>query len=130
MLDNMKRKIIDVSTKEKREEVLNKFETFTSKQEAHKYFGISDNSQGIEYLNEIANEVGFDLTTYKTKKEKEPRYCKECGKEILSRWGKEFCSSSCAATYNNKRRKKVLEKEDKSRRKEKSEAREQEYTIR
>lgn len=101
----MKRRVIDISTEGKKKEVLKKFEMFTTKQEAHKYFGISDNSQGIRYLNEIANEVGFDLSSYKAKKEKEPRYCKECGKEILSRWGKEFCCSSCAATYNNKRRK-------------------------
>ena len=107
----MKRKIIDISTEEKKNEVLKKFESFATKQEAHEYFGISDNSQGIRYLNEIANEVGFDLARYRTKKTKEIKYCKECGKEILSRWGKQFCSRSCAVAYNNKRRKKT-QKED------------------
>lgn len=106
-----KRKIIDISTEEKRKEVFEKFDSFTSKNQAHEYFGISDNKQGSEYLKEIATSVGFDLSIYKERKKRPIRYCKECGKEIISKWGKDFCCSACAAKYNNEHRdKSVYEK--------------------
>jgi hypothetical protein len=106
-----KRKIIDISTEEKKKEVFDRFNSFTSKNQAHEYFGISDNKQGSEYLREIASSVGFDLTLYKEKKKKPTRYCKECGKEIISKWAKDFCCSACAAKYNNRHRdKSVYEK--------------------
>lgn len=106
-----KRKIIDVNTEEKKKEVFDKFNDFTSKSQAHEYFGISDNKSGSDYLKEIAASVGFDLNLYKERKKKPNRYCKECGKEITSKWGKNFCCSACAAKYNNKHRdKSVYEK--------------------
>ena len=105
-----KRKIIDISTEEKKKEVFEKFDSFNSKNQAHEYFGISDNKQGSEYLKQIANEVGFDLSIYKERKNKPLKYCKQCGKEITSKWAKEFCSSSCAAKYNNERRDKSVYK--------------------
>lgn len=97
-----RRKIIDISTKEKKEEVFRLFATFTSKNQAHIYFGISDNKAGSEYLKEIAECVGFNLETYKSKKI--VKYCKQCGKQIKSKWAKEFCCSSCAAKFNNTHR--------------------------
>ncbi len=103
-----KRKIIDISTEEKKRLVFEKFNGFSSKNQAHNYFGISDNKQGSDYLKQIANEVGFDLSLYKERRKKPIRYCKQCGKEINSKWGKEFCSSSCAATYNNEHRDKSV----------------------
>lgn len=103
-----KRKIIDISTEEKRREIFEKFNNFTSKNQAHLYFGISDNRQGSDYLKQIASEVGFDFDAYKTMDKKPTRYCKECGKEIISKWGKKFCCSSCAAKYNNKHRNKSV----------------------
>lgn len=106
-----KRKIIDISTEEKKKEVFDRFNSFTSKNQVHEYFGISDNKQGSEYLKEIAASVGFDLNLYKERKKKPIRYCKECGEEIANEWGKDFCCRSCAAKYNNKRRdKSVYEK--------------------
>ena len=60
-----KRKIIDISTEEKKRLVFEKFNSFSSKNQAHNYFGISDNKQGSDYLKQIANEVGFDLSLYK-----------------------------------------------------------------
>jgi len=104
----MKRKIIDISTEEKKKDVFDKFNSFTSKNQAHEYFGISDNKEGSEYLKEIARSVGFDINLYKTKKKKPIRYCKKCGKEINSKWGKVFCSSACAAKYNNEHRDKTV----------------------
>lgn len=106
-----KRKIIDISTEEKKKEVFEILDSFTSKNQAHEYFGISDNKQGSEYLKEIALSVGFDLALYKERRKKPIRYCKQCGKEITSKWGKDFCCSSCATKYNNEHRdKSVYEK--------------------
>jgi len=116
-----KRKIIDISTEEKRKEVFDRFDSFTSKNQAHEYFEISDNKQGSEYLKEIAASVGFDLNLYKERRKKLARYCKECGKEITSKWGKDFCCSACAAKYNNEHRdKSVYEKVASKLRKEKT----------
>lgn len=115
-----KRKIIDISTEEKKKEVFEKFDKFNSKNQAHEYFGISDNKQGSEYLKEIALAVGFDLSIYKERRKKPIRYCKQCGKEITSKWGKDFCCSSCATKYNNEHRdKSVYEKIANALRKEK-----------
>jgi uncharacterized Zn ribbon protein len=106
-----RKKVIDISTEKKKKEVFEKFNSFNSKNQAHEYFGISDNKQGSEYLKQIANEVGFELSVYKERRKKPIKYCKECGKEINSKWGKDFCCSSCAAKYNNKHRdKSVYEK--------------------
>lgn len=38
---------------------------------------------------------------------KEKRYCNECGKEIIGRAGKMFCSDSCRNNYNNRQNKDV-----------------------
>lgn len=103
-----KRKIIDISTKEKKKDVFERFDGFTSKNQAHEYFGISDNKQGADYLKQIAKEVGFDLSVYKERRKKPIRYCKQCGKEITSKWGKDFCCSSCATKYNNEHRDKSV----------------------
>ena len=97
----MRKKIIDISNEEKKEEVYNLFIGFKSKNEAHKYFGISDNKNGSSYIKEIATLVGFDIDSYR---KKEKRYCVNCGKEIVSKWGVKFCSNSCSASYNNKKR--------------------------
>lgn len=106
----MKRKIIDISTEEKKKDVFKKFDGFRNKSQAHEYFGISDNKQGSEYLQEIALSVGFDLNFYKERRIKPIQCCKECGKEIVSKSAKEFCCRSCATKYNNRQRnrKKVI----------------------
>ena len=98
------RNTIDVSTEEKKKKVFEIFDGLTSKNQAHEYFGISDNKQGSEYLKQIANEVGFDLSAYKERKNKPIKYCKKCGKVITSKWGKDFCCKSCANSYNNHKR--------------------------
>ena len=99
-----KRKIIDISTEEKKKEVFERFDGFTSKNQAHEYFRISDNKQGADYLKQIAKEVGFDLSVYKERRKKPIRYCKQCGKEINSKYAKKFCCSSCSTKYNNSHR--------------------------
>lgn len=101
----MKRKReIDISSEELRNNVYNILDSFTSKNQAHKYFGISDSTSGAKYLEKIASEVGFDLTVYVERRKPNIKICKECGEIITSRHAKDFCSSSCAAKYNNKNR--------------------------
>ena len=95
----MKNKI-DISTEEKRKEVYNIFNSLTSKNKIHEYFKISDNKNGSEYIKQIANEISFDLNIYKERKKK---FCLNCGKELKKGQNK-FCSSSCAASVNNKER--------------------------
>lgn len=95
----MKNKI-DVSTEEKRKEIYDIFDSLTSKNKIHEYFNISDNKNGSEYIKQIANEIGFDLNIYKERKKK---FCLNCGKELKKGQNK-FCSSSCAASFNNKKR--------------------------
>jgi len=95
----MKHKI-DISTEEKRKEVYDIFNSLTSKNKIHEYFKISDNKNGSEYIKQIANEIGFDLNIYKERKKK---FCLNCGKELKKGQNK-FCSSSCAASFNNKKR--------------------------
>lgn len=91
---------IDISTEEKRKEIYEIFNSLTSKNKIHEYFKISDNKIGSDYIKHIANEIGFDLNVYKERKK---RYCLQCGKELKKGQNK-FCSSSCAATYNNIKR--------------------------
>lgn len=89
---------IDISTEEKKKEVYELFNSFNKKGDIYEYFNINDNVKGVEYINKIAEEIGFDFNVYKERKK---RYCLQCGKE-LHKGQKKFCSSSCAAKYNNK----------------------------
>ena len=94
---------IDISTEEKKQEVYKIFDSLENKNQIHKYYKISDNTQGSEYIKQIANEIGFDFNIYKERKRK---FCLHCGKEIVGKGksSKKFCNSSCAASYNNKQR--------------------------
>lgn len=99
-----KRHVIEIDTPEQKAEVLKVFKTLNSKNQVHIYFGISDNRQGSDYIKYIAQEVGFDLNIYKIRKQKPKRYCLECGKELTKRTNEKFCSSSCSASYNNRKK--------------------------
>lgn len=94
---------IDISTEEKKQEVYKIFDSLESKSQIHKFYKISDNAQGSDYIKQIANEIGFDFNIYKERKRK---FCLHCGKEIVGKGksSKKFCNSSCAASYNNKQR--------------------------
>lgn len=58
-------------------------------------------------LRNICNKYGIDLSVFDTKLTPEkyyenPKYCQQCGKIIpYEKRINKFCSSSCAATYNN-----------------------------
>lgn len=67
---------------------------------------------GYDYYNgrmkkivlKVCEELNFDIEQHlKDVKESQKRFCLNCGKE-LKRGQLKFCSSSCAATYNNKHR--------------------------
>lgn len=72
---------------------------------------------GIPYYNGRTKQLLLNylkdngLTLSDVIKEKEHYYCKQCGKELLKH--QKFCSSSCAATYNNTHRKLSEETKDK-----------------
>lgn len=99
--------VVDLSTEDKRHEVFNKLDSFTSKNQAYDFFGISDNKNGIAYLKEIAETVGFDLNIYKERRKKPEYFCLQCGKKIEGK-GTKFCSCSCSVTYNNLHRDKSV----------------------
>ena len=94
---------IDISTEEKRLELYKLFESFNKIGDIYKYYGIYDTSKNIRYIRKIAEEIGFDLNSYKLKRMREKYYCINCGKELNSTQSK-FCSNSCSATYNNRLR--------------------------
>lgn len=93
---------IDLSTENKKKEVYELFNSFTKKGDIFKHYGVSDNTTNTRYLKQIGEEIGFDFSIY-TKRKHLSKYCLNCGKELRNAQNK-FCSSSCAATYNNKKR--------------------------
>ena len=94
--------MIDLLSKYSKEELYTLFNSFNKKSDIHQYFGISDNSAGVQYIKQVAATVGFDLNLYRQRKK---RYCLQCGKE-LKKGQYKFCCSSHSATFNNTKRKK------------------------
>ena len=89
---------IDVSTEDKKEKVLKLFNEFKKINDIYNFFGVTKTPTNSKIVHEVAEIIGFDLNQYK---EHPKKYCIECGKEIISRNAKKFCSSSCAAKHNN-----------------------------
>jgi len=100
---------IDISTDELKNKVFNLFCEFDKICEIYAFFGVEDTPYNNRYVHKIADEIGFDFSTYK---EKRKRFCAECGKE-LKHGQKKFCSSSCSAKHNNKGRHHSKETRDK-----------------
>ena len=96
----MRKNKINIETEEERAKVLSIFQSLESKNQIHQYFNISDNKNGSLYIKEIAEKIGFDLSSYKEKKKK---FCLNCGKQ-LKKGQTKFCSRNCSATYNNSNR--------------------------
>jgi very-short-patch-repair endonuclease len=63
-----------------------------------KYFGYT-NQRVYEILNKLIKKYNIDISHLK----KNDRYCMNCNNSILN-YGKIFCSKSCAASFNNKKR--------------------------
>lgn len=98
---------VDISTEEKRKELYDLFDSFTTKREIFEYFGVCDNTQNTKIVRELGEAINFDFSVYRKRRYEHPkRFCKICGEEIT---GKDknrqcFCSRSCAATYRNIKR--------------------------
>lgn len=97
-----KKRDINLDTEKGRNEILKALASFRTKGEAYAYLGVSGNSNGIQYLKNVADAVGFDLDFYGVKRK--PIKCKECGNVFTPKYKRIFCSSSCAAKYNNRKR--------------------------
>ena len=88
-------------------EILKAFEQCNSELEVIRYFGRKNNGASWRFIEKIKKQAGIDGKYYKNRitreeYEKKPRYCETCGKKLTyeQRFNK-FCSSSCAAKYNN-----------------------------
>ena len=92
--------LIDISTEEKKKQVYELFNSFSCKTDIYKYYNVSDGTANVHYLNNIAEQIGFDFSIYKQRKQKPVRYCENCGK-VLTEDQQKFCSRSCSATVNN-----------------------------
>lgn len=87
------------------------FEKCTSLNDATKKIFGKTNYRLCEKVKKLALENGFD---WKNWHKKPIKYCKNCGKEFSSKdKRKQFCSQSCAATYNNSKR--IIHKENEKR---------------
>ena len=86
----------------KNENLYEILDNFKTKAEAYKYFGFSPNSIGISTLKNIAESVGFNLDIYKERRHPK-KHCLFCNIELKSKQYK-FCSTSCAAKFNNPHR--------------------------
>ena len=93
---------IDIDSEEKRIEVYRVFDSFNKKDDIYRFYGISPNNNGIDYIKNIALQIGFDLNVYHNRRFPK-RYCLTCGK-LLKKGQKKFCSHPCSAFYNNQTR--------------------------
>lgn len=89
--------IIDISTSEKKKEIFELFKSFNKIGDIYTFFNVKDTPYNNKYVHNIADNIGFDFSYYKEKKKK---FCLVCGK-VLEKSQKKFCSSSCAAKFNN-----------------------------
>ena len=108
-MNKLKKLEIDISTEEKRKKVCELFSEFNKICEIYAFFGVEDTPYNNKYVHKIADEIGFDFSSYR---EKRKRFCLHCGKE-LKPGQKKFCSSSCAAKHNNSGRKHSEETKEK-----------------
>ena len=96
-------KMVDLSTDEKKKSFFELLDSKKSMQEIYEEFNLKYTPNNSSDLKILAKEVGFDLFVYKERQSKPKKYCLQCGRELIG-IRKKFCSSSCAATYNNSRR--------------------------
>jgi len=91
-------------------EGLEKIKSFS--EAARKYLGVNYyNGRTKKELLKLFDENGVDLVkVIKDNTTVETIKCLQCNKEFVPRWrGNKFCSSSCAAKYNNARKEPVSE---------------------
>ena len=96
-------KMVDLSTDELKISFYTLLDSKKSMREVYEEFDLKCTPNNSSDLKILASEVGFDLSIYKERQSKPKKYCLQCGEELTGSQNK-FCSSSCAATYNNLRR--------------------------
>ena len=71
-----------------------------------------NNYTNRQKCKDILSENGIDWEEWRNSKKPTPNQCLYCGKEIANGevFRKNFCDRSCAASYNNKKRKKKVNK--------------------
>lgn len=71
------------------------------------YFFGKKNYTNREKSKKILQENNINWKEWLESKKQKPNFCLQCGKEIIgkNKNSKKFCNSSCAATYNNSKRK-------------------------
>ena len=73
-----------------------------------------DNTSNRNLLKRTILDNNIDITHIKTRTsrevyQKDPKYCKCCGKELpYEKRDNDFCNSSCSASYNNARKEKQI----------------------
>lgn len=97
------RKMIDLSTDEKKKSFFELLDSKKSMEDVYKEFGLKYSHSNSSDLHKMADLIGFDLNIYKERQAKQKKYCLHCGRELVS-WQTKFCSNSCSATYNNLKR--------------------------
>ena len=92
------------------EEIKTAFEACNSKSEVIEYFGKKVNGSGWRFVWKIMDKANIDKDYFENRITEEayyknPKFCECCGKKLTykQRFNK-FCSSSCAASVNNKNR--------------------------
>lgn len=75
------------------------------------YYNAGAKNKLIKYCNSKGIDIQCIIENNRKKLQDRKNFCKNCGKEISLY--KKFCDSSCAATYNNKKRKLKQETKDK-----------------
>lgn len=92
------------------EEIKRAFAICNSKSEVIEYFGKKINGSGWRFVYKIMDKANIEKDYFENRITEEkyyenPKFCEYCGKELTykQRFNK-FCSSSCAASYNNKNR--------------------------
>lgn len=75
------------------------------------YYNAGAKNKLIKYCNSKGIDIQGIIENNRKKLQDRKNFCKNCGKEISLY--KKFCDSSCAATYNNKKRKFKQETKDK-----------------
>lgn len=78
------------------------FLSFDKKADIYSYYGISDNSSGVKFVNNVLDELGIPRDYYHNKRFPK-RYCLCCGKK-LKKGQHKFCSKQCFAKISNKKR--------------------------
>ena len=92
------------------DEIRNAFGKCKTKKEVIEFFGYKDNGNGRRFLKKLEDKLGDEANEYfvcsnEERYNKSPKKCLNCGAVLVyEKRHNLFCSSSCAASYNNAKR--------------------------